>query len=209
MNEDCNGNQVNVTPKFFVSQLYASLLHDINQVFRSHFGLNDDFEVQFQYRLGIKKRTLTQNLDGDDNNDGNDQFVTQNTNPLHSDKRGEILKRMVTQVGLGTNDSGQKLNKSTLQSALHSYFVEKGITNKEGKQQLFNELCEDINEDNEDELLLTREEIMEIEKNPKGDIDIEQLYILNQNMMEIQQSIGDDQVLEIEMGALNTQPANQ
>ena len=68
LNEN-NANQVNVTPRFFISQLYASLLDDINQVFRNHFGLNNDFEVQFRYKLGVKKRTLTQILDEDEQNE--------------------------------------------------------------------------------------------------------------------------------------------
>ena len=59
-----NHAQINVTSKFYVSQLYASMQININKVFRSHFDINDDFEVTLQHRLSSRKRTMTE----EDNN---------------------------------------------------------------------------------------------------------------------------------------------
>ncbi len=73
LREDHDNNQINVTPKFYVSQLYAALQLDINGVFRSHFGLNDDFEVTFQHRLSVNKRKITEKYDKDTDKDNERQ----------------------------------------------------------------------------------------------------------------------------------------
>ena len=44
-----------VTPRYFVQKLYSSLQNEINQVFRRHFNLNDDFEVTFSHRSSTKR----------------------------------------------------------------------------------------------------------------------------------------------------------
>ena len=44
-----------VTPRFYVSQLYQACDHEINQVFRAHFELDNDFTVKFTNSLSKKK----------------------------------------------------------------------------------------------------------------------------------------------------------
>ena len=59
--EDELGNDIGfpITPKFLISQLYESFSEEINQIFRLHFGLCDEFNVTFKHRLGVKNRTMS------------------------------------------------------------------------------------------------------------------------------------------------------
>eukprot|EP01084_Bolivina_argentea_P127095 224844_1 len=83
--------KINVSSKFFTSQLYASVKTEINQIFRDHFQLNEDFTVEHKHKLNIKSRTMT------DFNDGN------------ISRRKIILKNMISQLKI--TDIQQKEEK--------------------------------------------------------------------------------------------------
>ena len=83
-------------------------MEDITKVFRSHFKLNEDFDVVFQHRVGVKKSDL---ITKHNQNDG---------------KRNSVLKKVVNQVGIEM-DEEMIVDDVTLTHALHNYFKNKHI----------------------------------------------------------------------------------
>ena len=60
-----------VTPRFYVQQLHQACDQEINQVFRAHFEVNNDFSVRFMSSLS-KKKDLIQNAVSAEQNIEND-----------------------------------------------------------------------------------------------------------------------------------------
>eukprot|EP01084_Bolivina_argentea_P037955 70181_1 len=85
----------NVTPSFYVEQLYLSAKTEITDAFRTHFKLNQDFIVAFQQTFSTKlKLTITQTYDKVQDNMNNDT----------TNRRSELLKRTVTRIELSRMD---------------------------------------------------------------------------------------------------------
>ena len=106
---------------------------------------------------------------------------------------------MVSQIAAHTNQAGNKVNKSVVKSTLNAYFENEGIMEEEEKLRLINEFVQDNESRNENDTLLSAT------NHPKShdkDIDVDELYILNQDLKQIQKSISMEHQ-EIEMGALN------
>merc|ERR1712176_1725184 len=168
LNENMSNNQIGVTPKYFVSQLFTSLEPDITRVFRKHFELNKDFQVTFQRRLGIRKRTLTEQKN--DDIDG---------------RRSKILKRVITQIGSNNIFDPDQDIKYEVMNGLRELFQREGTGNYEEKLNLCSELIQTIDstddDDHNDDFILLNDD--SIQKSPSSNMDhleIEMVSHINQ-----------------------------
>merc|ERR1712115_571894 len=98
------------------------------------FGLNDDFEVTLQHRLGIKQRTLMQHGRNDDD-DGLDEM--QISYPVYHDKRGLIFKRMATEIGAQSEFKEEEDSELETKRAFEKLFREKGAKTYDEKLNLY------------------------------------------------------------------------
>ena len=191
--EENQRDMVNVTPIFFVSQLYASLSNEINHVFRNHFELNDDFEVEF-HKLGFRKRTMQNYDEQDEDND-------KETAPSDQ-RRATLVKNMASQISrsslrLSAVPSAQK--RVDLKSRLNEYFDSKGIKDEGEKIGIFKSIIGD-----KENVLLSVSE-----GNDNVTLDgVDEAHDFNQNehVDQLQTTPdSDNNELEIEMGVLDEQ----
>jgi len=140
----------------------------ITRVFQKHFDLNKDFEVTFQHRLGIKKRTLTEQKN--DDIDG---------------RRSKILKRVITQIGSRNLFDPDKDIKHELRNGLRELFRREGTVNHEEKLNLCSELIQTIDsteddDHNEDFILLNDDSIQKSLSSNMDHLEIEMVTHINQ-----------------------------
>eukprot|EP01083_Nonionella_stella_P297067 1009058_1 len=99
-----NGSAL-ITAKFFAAQLYASFSEEINEVFRTHFGISQAFKVTFNHQMGIKKASMASAKNDDDDPDPRNKHVTD-----RNDRRSMVLKQMVSHTKLlGVNFSASSM----------------------------------------------------------------------------------------------------
>ena len=111
MTEDEDDRRVQVNVRFYISELYesAKIMQDITKVFRSHFKLNDDFDVVFQHRVGVKKKDLIRKHVSNDK------------------KRNSVLKKVANQVGIKMDDQELLVDHMTVTNVLQTYFKNENI----------------------------------------------------------------------------------
>ena len=126
---------IQVTPRYYISELYESdkIVQDITKVFRSHFILNEDFEVVFQHRVGVySKSTLIRK------------------NARKEKKRNAMLQRVVSQVGIKMEDDEMVIDRESARIMLNNLFENEGIVNDETKKRkLYMELTNDCDDNND------------------------------------------------------------
>ena len=165
-----------VTPKFFVAQLFIAAKNDIKCVFCQHFMLNNDFEVEFHHRLGIKGRTLRENNNADSQ--------VHNQKPELS-KRKTLLKRVTSQVAGNVLKSQDEIKMKLIQD-VQLYCNKFAIIDKLEQDEFIEEIRGSMHV------------IQEINKKElEGDDDINQTAEL-ENVIAT-----DDATLNIEMEPLN------
>ena len=162
--------QINVTPKFYVSQLYAAMQTNINSVFKQHFSINDEFDVTLQHRLSARKRTMTQ----EDNNTGN--------------KRNDIdLKE-------------SKLGSLDIKNVLEKYFNQKRVTTEMDRLNILTQLTSNQETNKEEtvddaidvdlsELMVACDNVPELETDLNGEMNVNE-----QSTMEIEMEALNEQV---------------
>ena len=114
------------------------------------------------------------------------------------------------------------MDEELVKNTLNEYFVYKGADNKEAKLRLLTDLVEDSKDSNNNELSLqTSEEKspgpkVNISKHNESDIDIDHLYVLNDDIEQVHRSLDHDDegrdtndVIEIEMGDLADHTSQQ
>ena len=202
LNEKMDVNRdIIVTPKYFVSQLFAATKTDIRDVFRNHFILNEDFEVGFHHRLGIKRRTLTGNFDA--------ESKAQDQEPA-LDRRGTLLKRITDQISHGNalEEDGIQSRRERIVEDIKSVWLKHRVFNHEEQDKLMAEAKESMKEELHDE----EKEISAMDKRKEfeGDVDINQLLELHDNAAVLEQAIGDTTSMNvgIEMTELNPDISN-
>ena len=118
MRMDIDGNQTaNLSEKQYISSLYelSEISQNITKVFRSHFDLNNDFEVVYQHRVGVKKGELIKkDVDKDK-------------------RRNHVLNRVVSQVGIKMDSEEIVVDDECFLHTMHSHFQHKEL-NEEHEQ---------------------------------------------------------------------------
>eukprot|EP01084_Bolivina_argentea_P298501 514406_1 len=131
----------NITPRLFVSKLFDLLQVDIHRVFKDHFQLNDDFQVSFNCRLGIIKRTLVQQ-----NNINNENQNKMNLNRVTS-RRNIVLKQMISRHLSHSNMLQQTNLELNAINTLRKLFVDKQKNTVNEQLNLCSTLIKKINND--------------------------------------------------------------
>ena len=111
MTEDSDDRRVQVNARFYISELYesAKIMEDISKVLRSHFKLNDDFDVVFQHRVGVKKSDLIRK------------------HVINNSRRKSVLKKIVNQIGIEMDEEEIIADHMTVTHVLHNYFKNEQI----------------------------------------------------------------------------------
>ena len=157
MQQELVDNQIMVTPKYFVSQLFATLKEDINDLFCNHFTLDNDFEVTLDVKLGIESRikktlrsfpTVPPAL-----NMVNSQ--SQSRSPKSYNRRAAILQNVVRTATLQSIQSippaQQRVANTGTQAksecirAIEAYCNHQGINDDDQKQQAIINLMKSMN----------------------------------------------------------------
>ena len=117
MLEDNDDRAVQVNARYYISELYEShkIMEDITKVFRSHFQLNEDFDVVFQHRAGVKKSDLIRKHSKNDK------------------KRNSVLKKVVNQVGIEMDEQEIMADHVAVTHVLQSYFKNEQIEEEHDK----------------------------------------------------------------------------
>ena len=84
-----------ITPKQYIKQLYSRLQNEINDLFRSHFNLNQDFCVQYQFKLSTLHKAISI--------DPNHSFIHQNEGEINNDKNNTTEMEMIQQQSNDNN----------------------------------------------------------------------------------------------------------
>ena len=188
-----------VTPNY-VTAIFTAAKRDINDVFREHFMLNGDFEVEFHHRLGIKRRTLTENYDADAKDH------TGESEP-RLDKRASLLKQITNQIHRGNvlSDQDAQSGRTKVVQGIKSLWIKHGILDREEQDKLIAEVRDSI----KDELHVDEvQEMTGIKEESKADVDVDQLLELHDNPTDLEHAVTGNTALNIEMGILNPDVSN-
>ena len=145
MAEDDDDRRAQVNARFYISELYEShkIMQDITKVFRSHFKLNEDFDVVFQHRVGVKKSDLIRKHAKNDK------------------KRNSVLKKVVNQVGIEMHDEDVLVDHMTITNDLRAYFKNEHIEEEhERLNYVINTVRRDLRLMDNDDSLCEREAII-------------------------------------------------
>ena len=150
MSEDIYGkSNTSVTPKYYVSQVFAALTFDINKVFRNHFDLSQDFQVLFHHRISAKKASIrSPTLDPINSN----SFAIPTVPYLN--KRESVLKTVMDHLTLNNSNDGEKdkdINvqksqaSSELITAIKKYCMVHDLSDKDEQAQSIMQLFKSMN----------------------------------------------------------------
>eukprot|EP01084_Bolivina_argentea_P052471 96398_1 len=112
-----------VTPNYFTVQLYKSFKEEIDQIFRTHFQLNDDFVVKYKHRLAIKRGKMSFIYENDEREEDKTTYTNEN-----------VMNRMINlqkMKGLQNND-----DDSQVQNILTKYFQARSFNIKIGETEM-------------------------------------------------------------------------
>ena len=137
-----------VTPKYYVSQVFASLAFDINKVFWNHFGLGKEFQVLFHHRLSVQKGLRSPRKKTSMFNNGNGP--TEPASPKHFNRRATILRAVIDNHDLKMDEDvdpeEERKAKSEAIRAIESYCSVRKLKSRFKKKQCIMQLMDSINE---------------------------------------------------------------
>ena len=109
MQQELNGNNININPRYFTEQLCLSLQSELNQLFQTHYGLSQEFMVEYSVSANVKRRTMTRGMIMDNENERRNMDIS-NRN---------LLDRIVTHEKL--NIDGKSNNAHQFRAALTKF----------------------------------------------------------------------------------------
>ena len=148
MEQELNKDGINITPRFYTEQMCLSMNNEINDIFKSHFGLSQEFFVEYNASAGVKRTTMTRGMSMDHEN--------QNANVSNR----KILDRIVTHARL--NIDGKSNNIHQFESALQK-FMDDGDDAVDTKLERISQMIREINDEDQEMIGLMDESIEDTE----------------------------------------------
>eukprot|EP01083_Nonionella_stella_P080654 221711_1 len=128
-----------ITPVYFTQQMCISEQNEIEKCFRNHFELNDDFRIQYRYRVG---GTRTRSNKHESASHIADATIGNESEPElgDSDPRIALLERVATRIelseGLKRQASTTEFNECQLKQQLKKFFDRKGVNDRSARLDL-------------------------------------------------------------------------
>lgn len=117
-------DSVPVTPLLIVRQFYESKRYALCEIFRSHFGLSNEFDVTFHDRRGLKKNTLRKSVHA--------QHLTVNSNHSSTMSSLRALSGSGTVTGANEPSESTEDKNSQFQRALRVFLDGEDIAGLNG-----------------------------------------------------------------------------
>ena len=139
-----------VTAKYYVSQVFASLAFDINEVFYNHFGLGQNFQVIFHHKFsaqkglrGVKNSTL--DIGAAASNDMSDKRPA---DPKTFTRRKTVLQTVINRLNqresMICNTNKRKIKSEAIR-AIQEYCQANNIRGKKRQKQSIMKLMDSMN----------------------------------------------------------------
>eukprot|EP01083_Nonionella_stella_P080655 221716_1 len=153
MMQELQDQNLLITPAYFTEQLCISEKNEIENVFRNHFGLNQDFRVQYRYRVGGARKRSHKHGAGLHIADA--AIGNESASELREHgPRFDVLRRMVTLIeeneDLQRQESTSEFNEGQFKQQLTKFFDRTGANDRSTRLDLLENFIQHEIEDNLD-----------------------------------------------------------